>query len=107
MHVVRRESGAIRLDQKAANTPISRNNALLFHLRPDYGDVGQAARSDPHLFAVENIVIAILAGAGPHTARVRAEIRLRQTEAAQLFSRCHSWQPERFLLLGTKRVDGI
>jgi len=43
---------------------------LLLDLGPDDGHIGDVAGGDPHLFAVEDVLIAQLAGGGGHAAGV-------------------------------------
>ena len=86
---------------------LSGSDAWLFDLRPDHSDVRDAARGDPHLLAVENVIVAVFAGARPHAAGVGAEVGLGEAEAAELFSRGHLRQPEILLLVGAEGIDRI
>ena len=43
MNIARGEAGAIGLDEEAADTQIVRRDARLFDLRPDDGDICDAA----------------------------------------------------------------
>ena len=99
--------GRFGLHEKSANAPVVRSDAWLFELRPDHRDVRNAARGNPHLLAVQNVVVAIFAGARSHAPGVGAEVGLRQTEAAQFFSRGHLRQPKVLLLVGTKGINRI
>ena len=47
------EAGAIGLDEEAADAIV-----FVFDLGPDDGDVGDGAGGDPHLFAVEDVLVA-------------------------------------------------
>ena len=75
--------------------------------RPDDGDVGDGAGGDPHLLAVEDVLVADLARAGAHAARVRSEVRLGEAEAAELFAGGELRQPVVLLLVGSEGEDGI
>ena len=107
MYVVRRKSGAVGFDEEAANAPVVWRNSWLFELCPDHGNVCNAARGDPHFFAIENIVVAVFARAGSHAPGIGAEVRFRETEAAEFLSRSHLRQPEIFLLIRAKGIDRI
>src|ERR1700750_3386714 len=89
VHIMRRESSPIRLDQKAADSPILWSNARFFKFRPNYSHIRDAARGNPQLFTIENIVVAVFARACPHTPGVRTEVGLSETEAPQLFPSRH------------------
>ena len=102
VNVVGFESGAIRLDEESANAIL-----FVFHLCPDDRDVGDRAGGDPHLLAVDDVLIADFAGAGAHAAGIRSEIGLSQTEAAELLAFLHRRQPGFFLLVAAKFVDRI
>ena len=43
---------------------------------------GRCAGGDPHLFAVEDVVVAVFAGAGAHAAGVGAEVGFGESEAS-------------------------
>src|ERR1019366_939022 len=96
------EAGAIGLDEGATDEIV-----LVFNLRPDHGDVGNVARGDPHLFAVEDVFVADFAGGGCHAAGVGAEAGFGQSEAAEFFAFGESGQPGVLLFIGTEGVNGI
>ena len=77
----------------------------LVGLRPDDGDVGDRAVGDPHLLAVQDPVVAVAAGAGPHRAGVRAGVGLGQAEAADRLAGGHPRQPLLLLLLRAPAPD--
>src|SRR5947209_2822345 len=56
---MRGESRAIGLDQKATDAPILWSNARFFNFRPNHSDVCNAARRNPHLFAIQNVLVAV------------------------------------------------
>src|SRR5207248_8242910 len=89
------------------SAPILWSNSRLFKLRPNHSDICDAARGNPHLFAIQNIPVAVFACAGPHTPWIGSEIGFSEPEAAQLFSRGHLREPGIFLLIGPKGMDGI
>jgi hypothetical protein len=89
--IVGAEAGAVGFDQEAADF------VFFFDLGPDDGDVGDGAGGDPHLFAVEDVFVAVFAGAGGHAAGVGAEAGLGEAEAAELFAGGELGEP--FLLL--------
>src|SRR5271154_5355245 len=96
VHIMRGESWAIGLDKKATDAPIFWSNAWLFELRPDHCDVSNAPGGDPHLFTVENVMLAVPAGSGSHSSGVGTEVRFSETEAAKLLPCGHLWQPQIF-----------
>ena len=69
------------------------------------GHVGHAAVGDPHLRAVQDPVVTVPAGPGPHGRRVAAGVRLGQAEAADGLARRHAGQPLLLLLLAPVGVD--
>ena len=97
-----REAGAVGLDQEAPHAVV-----FIFDLGPDHGDVGDVAGGDPHLFAVENVLVAGFAGGGGHAAGIGAEAGLGQAEAAQLLAAGERREPGVLLLVGAEGVDGI
>src|ERR1700678_413375 len=99
MNVGSLESRPVGLDDEAANQIV-----LVFHLRPDDGD---GAGGDPHLLAVQDVVVAVLTRAGAHRAWIRAGVRLGQAEAAEDFAERHLRQVLLLLLLAAEGVDGI
>ena len=96
------EAGAVGFHQESADALV-----FVFHLGPDDGDVGDVAGGDPHLFAVEDVFVAGLAGGGGHAAGVRSEAGLGESEAAELFAAGQGGQPGVLLLVGAEGVDGI
>ena len=102
MNVIGLESGTVGFDQKSADLIV-----LIFDLGPDHGDVGDGARGDPHLLAVQHIFVANFAGAGAHAAGIRSEVGLGQSEAAKLFAFLHRGQPVVFLLVRAEGVNRI
>ena len=73
MNVVRLEAGTVGLHQEAADLV-----AFVLHLGPDDGDVGDRARRDPHLLAVQHVLVADLLRARAHAAGIRSEVGLGQ-----------------------------
>ena len=59
------KAGAIGFDEEAADTIV-----FIFDFGPDHGDVGDVAGGNPHLFAVEDVFVAYLAGGCGHAAGV-------------------------------------
>ena len=102
MHFVGAEAGAVGFDQESADTVV-----FVFDLGPDHGDVGDVAGGDPHLFAVEDVFVAGLAGGGGHASGVRSEAGFGEPEAAQFFAAGQRRQPGVLLLVGAEGVDGI
>ena len=80
---------------------------FVLYLGPDDGDVGDGAGGDPHLFAVEHVLVADFAGAGAHAAGVGAEVGLGEAEAAELLAGGQLRQPVVLLLVGAEGVDRI
>ena len=80
--IVGGKAGAIGLDKKSANPA-----AFILNLGKDNGHIGDGSRGDPHFFAVENVLVAYLAGRGGHGAGIGAGARLGEPEAAEFFSR--------------------
>ena len=80
-----RETGAVGFDQEAADLVV-----FVLDLGPDDGDVGDGAGGDPHFFAVEDVFVAVFAGAGAHAAGVGAEVGFGEAEAAELFALLHA-----------------
>ena len=76
------EAGAVGFDEEAADAFLCWVGGGVFYLGPDDGYVGDAAGGDPHLFAVEDVVVAVFAGAGAHAAGVGAEVGFGEAEAA-------------------------
>ena len=74
---------------------------------PDDGHVGDGAGGDPHLFAVEDVLIAGLAGGGGHPAGIGSEAGLGEAEAAEFFAGGEGREPGVLLLLGAEGVDGV
>src|ERR1700733_3977406 len=102
MDVVGLEAGAVLFDEEATNLVV-----LVFHLGPDDGNVGDAAGSDPHLLAVENILFAYFAGAGTHAAGIGTEAGFGESEASKLFPFLHRGQPSLLLFFAPKGMDGV
>ena len=84
MNVVGFETLAIGLDEEATNLVV-----FVFHLGPYHGNVGDRTGGDPHLLAVQHVLIADFPGARAHAAGVRTEARLGQSKAAELFTLLH------------------
>ena len=81
--------------------------AALAQLRPDYRDVGDVAVRDPALGAVKDVLVAFAAGGGAHAARVRAEVGLREPEAADGAATRQLRQPFATLVLRSEGEDGV
>src|ERR1700731_939537 len=93
VNILSREAGAIGLDEKAANFII-----FVLNFGPDDSYVGDGAGGDPHLLAIQNVFLPHFASAGQHTAWIRTESWLGQSEAAQLFAFLHRRKPGLLLL---------
>src|SRR5208282_1067668 len=102
VNVVGGETLAVFFHEEAANLVV-----LVFHLSPDDGDVGDAARGDPHLFAIENVFVAHFAGAGFHAPGIGAEAGFGESEAAELFAFLHGGQPGLLLLFAAEFIDWV
>ena len=102
VHFVGAEAGAVGFDKEAADAIV-----FVFNLGPDDGDVGDVAGGDPHLFAVENVLVAGLARGGGHAAGIRAEAGLGEAEAAELLAAGERGEPGVLLLVGAEGVDGV
>ena len=86
MDVAGGEAGTVGLDEEASDAPLLLRDGGIFDLGPDDGDIGDAAGGDPHLFAVQDVVVTIFAGASAHTAGIGAKVWLGEAEAAELFA---------------------
>src|SRR6266702_5031588 len=102
MHLVRSEARPVGLHQEAANTAL-----FLFHPCPDHGYICDVAGRDPHLLAIENVLIADFSGRGSHAPGVGSEARLGQAEAAQHFSARQRREPRALLFVRAESVNGI
>ncbi len=87
------------LDEEAADRSLG--------LRPDDGDVGDAAVRDPRLRAVEDPRVAVFARVRAHAAGVRAEVGLGETEAADRLAGGKLRNPVVALLFRAVGVDRI
>ncbi len=96
------EAGAVGLDKEAADLIV-----FVLDLGPDDGDVCDVAGRDPHLFAIEDVLVAGFAGGGGHAAGIGPEAGLGEAEAAELFAFGEGGEPGVFLLVGAEGVDGI
>src|SRR5207247_5950162 len=103
LHLARREPRAAALEDE----PVHPFRAALAQLRPDYRDVGDAAVRDPALGAVKDVLVAFAAGGGAHAARVRAEVGLREPEAADGAAARQLRQPFATLVLRSEGEDGV
>ena len=101
------EAGTIGFDEEAADAPLLLGDGGVFDFGPDDGDVGDAAGGDPHLFSVEDVVVAVFACAGSHASGVGAEVGFGEAEAAEFFAGGQFGKPAGFLLVGAKGVDGV
>src|SRR5271169_6595147 len=100
MDVVSLEAGPVFFDQEAANLVV-----FVFHLGPDHSYISDTAGSDPHLLAVENVLVAHFTGTGAHAAGIRTEAGFGEPEAAELFTFLHGGQPRLLLLLAAEGMD--
>ena len=100
MHVPGFKSGRAFFDEEAADL-------IVLAFRPDYGDIGERAAGDPHFFAVEDVLISFLHRAREHGARIRAELRLGEAEAADGFALLQQRQPFVFLRVRAEGVNRI
>ena len=96
------KAGAVSLDQKSADLVV-----FILDLSPDHGHVRNGARSDPHFFAVEDVLFSDFAGAGAHAAGIGAKVGLGEAEAAQLIAFLQRRKPCLFLLFAAKCIDRI
>src|SRR5579885_1987171 len=97
MDIAGGKTGRAALDQKATDT--------FLRTRPDDGNIGNAAVSNPHFCAVQNIRITITTSVCTHTACIAAKIRLRQAKTAESFAPGHAREPALLLLLRAKGVN--
>jgi len=67
--------------------------------------VGNRARGDPHLAAVQDVMVAVADGNGAGGAGIRAGLGFGQPEGGQALPRTQTWQPLPLLLLVAKVVD--
>src|SRR5437868_13577065 len=102
MYVLGAKAWAVGFDQKAADIVV-----FILYFGPDNSDVGDRARGDPHLLAVEDVFTARLSCPGAHAAGIGAEIRLGETEAPDLFAFLHYGKPGFLLLIAAKRGKWI
>ena len=102
MDVFGGEAGTVGFDEEAADFAV-----FVFDFCPDDGHVGDGAGGDPHLFAVEDVLVGGFARGGGHAAGVGAEAGLGEAEAAELFAFGEGGEPVVFLLFGAEGVDGI
>ncbi len=95
-----RKSGKISFDQK-------RRELLAINFRENCKQVGKAGVGDPHLFAVQNVVLAIRGkhGASAAVERVRSGRRFRKRVRSNDFSRRQLRQVFLFLFFGTEIND--
>src|SRR5580704_5387 len=100
MHIPRFESRRAFLHQKSADLAV-----LAFG--PDHRYIRQRPAGDPHLLAIQYVVIALLHRARQHPTRVRSELRLGQPKATDRLPLLQPRQPFFLLRVGTKRVDRI
>ncbi len=68
---------------------------------------GDRARGDPHLLAVQDVLVAILTRARAHGSGVRTGVGFGQAEAADDLAQRHLRQILLLLLLAAEGVDGI
>src|SRR5262249_39749075 len=73
------EAGSAFFDEEAADF-------IVVALGPNHGDVGKRAAGDPHLFAVEDVLVSLFYGASQHAAWIRTELRFGEAEAADGFA---------------------
>ncbi len=71
-------------------------------LRPDDGQIGYGAVGDPHLGAVEQVVVPLVLGSSDHVAGIGAVVWLREAEAADPFASVHLGQVVVLLLLAAE-----
>ena len=86
------EAGCASFDEETAESGVASG--------PDYGDVGEGAVGDPGFLTVEDPMRSVAHGAGAHGGRIGAEVRFRQTEAADGLTGLQPRQPVRFLIFG-------
>ena len=100
MHVPSFKAGRTFFHQEAANFSI-------FAFRPNERDGGQRAAGDPHFFAVQDVLVALLHRTGQHAARIGAELRFGESETPNRFALLQQGQPLVFLRVGTKGINRI
>ena len=94
------EAGKVFLDEE-------RRELLAVHFREDRKQVGEVGVGDPHLLAVEDVVLAVGRehGLGAAVQRVRAAGPLRQRVSTDHLGRCQLRQVLLLLLLGAEEDD--
>ena len=102
MNIFGAEARAIGFHQKSADIVV-----FIFYFGPDDSDVGDRARGDPHLLAVQHVLFPDSASARAHSARVGTEVRLGQTKTAKLFALLKCRKPFLFLLFAAECVNRI
>ena len=93
-HLGSRESGVALLDYEAANHAVE--------LGPDNRKVGDGAVGYPHLGTVEQVVVALVLGAGNHVTGIRAVVGFGQAEASYPLSSRHPREIVVLLLLASE-----
>jgi hypothetical protein len=73
---------------------------------PDDHDVGKVPQADPAFGAVEEVAIAVAAGAGLQPQRVRPMVGFGEPERAERVERREAGQPALLLLLAAEMGDG-
>jgi hypothetical protein len=99
LHVGRLKALRPLLDEEAADTVLGTS--------PDDCDVGERSVRDPTLGPVEDPAIAIAIRLRQHPRWVRAEVGLRQPEAADRLALGHPRKPPLLLLVGAVTVDRV
>src|SRR5207253_11304477 len=79
-------------------------NFVVFRFGPDHGHVSDRATGDPHLFTVEDVLVAFLDRARQHAAGIRTKLRLRQSEAAYGLALLQKREPLAFLRVAARGV---
>jgi len=106
VHQGPRETGALLLDQEAADRARA-FVAVVDELRPHDGHVRDRAVGDPALGAVQDEAATRAAGARDHAPGVRAVVGLGQTEAADRLAARQAGQPGALLVFGPEGEDRV
>src|SRR5437868_10247650 len=99
------EALAVRGHDEAANRPLT---LVAVGLGPHDRDLCGGSVRDPHLAAIEEPgTVRLFLRHRDHAGRIRAKVRLRETEAANDLAARHLRQPRAFLIFAAEGEDGI
>src|SRR5258707_8807808 len=99
MNIFRAEAGAIGFDEESTNRAWVVGIDGVVSLSPNHGDIGNRSRCDPHLLAIQHVLVSDLTRSCSHAAGVRSEVRFSEAEAAEFLAFLHRGQPGLFLLV--------